>query len=745
MRRVEVPVNTSSPWVQTRLSGLEASSPVSFRVAAMLFGCDAPVVWSHNVTVTTSAASPPSPPTSLQLVHATGGAVQVSWLPHSDDGGEPASRFHVLVFDPRSDSSVSLVVRSTATEKVAATVNALLALTEYQVQVAAENSAGTSDFCPALTLHTLAVSKPSPPLNLTGNSTSGGSIRIGWSGVADTGGVTTLDFIVYKVGSSSEACSTAGLSCLVTGLQASTTYDFVVVSLHATEMSAPSETVSATTTTASSPGDVAAPHLVEQQSDCSRFSPLQPPCNPSGGAIEVQLGGTLDSGGLPIQMFGLQQWFPFQKTWRNVYTGESNTTTVSGLEPELTFQFRQLVKTAVGWSDPSPSMEASTTAASKPSVPRNVQISTTTGGAFCVSWITPIDSGGVALSSFHAYISTQAAQPSQCISPSDDSCTRLGAIPVKDNTACFGQLEPMSVYRFRLAASNVIGVGPLSPEVFISTTAATAPQAPSVPVELNVKAASVDVSWTPPVDTGGGTPVSFEAVVVPRPEHGASLLTLPFCWTGCKLHVDSLQSDKWYNISIRLITSANDGSRLEGQWSEAVSMLTRTTADPGYSTFVIAETTLLESTDSGIIHEIAISRLGGVFGDSTGWVRVQAFQHVDANGNVATSEASKIELVGWGGITSRTGVLYSIASGTNGTTVGITLQNDDTFQSDEHVVVCLDRMGSQVSGPSIDCMTVNIIDDGDAGVVFLAVNGTQRVAAIEGQGSVDVEVVRYTK
>jgi LPXTG-motif cell wall-anchored protein len=147
-----------------------------------------------------------------------------------------------------------------------------------------------------------------------------------------------------------------------------------------------------------------------------------------------------------------------------------------------------------------------------PVYPQALDIETSgTKGRLRATWDAPND-GGSPITGYTLTLTPDAAV--------------LGALPVtaqvppSATSYTFDDL-PVGDYTVKAVATNVIGRSPLVTSSVATVTAATVPDAPSVPV-LTPGEASLGVTWQPPVDDGGSTLTEY----VIKFSHGLSV-TIP--------------------------------------------------------------------------------------------------------------------------------------------------------------------------------------------------------------------------
>jgi hypothetical protein len=76
------------------------------------------------------------------------------------------------------------------------------------------------------------------------------------------------------------------------------------------------------------------------------------------------------------------------------------------------------------------------------------------------AWEAPVDNGGVKLASYKIYVARGSESFEVVVDAASESNPSL-TIHTED------QLEPNQTYKFRVAATNIVGEGPMSNEIFV--------------------------------------------------------------------------------------------------------------------------------------------------------------------------------------------------------------------------------------------------------------------------------------
>jgi len=186
----------------------------------------------------------PGAPTSLSTTVGSGQVV-VNFTAGSDGGST------ILRYEYELDDSDSWISAGVAASPV--TVTGLTNGTTYSIKIRAVNAAGDGAESAATTATPDVDGLPTQPTSLTAVVIDDTSIDLDWSAPDDDGGETVTDYVVqYKLSTAStwttfsDAVSpTAGAT--VTGLTASTSYDFRVAAVNGVGQGAYTDAVSETT------------------------------------------------------------------------------------------------------------------------------------------------------------------------------------------------------------------------------------------------------------------------------------------------------------------------------------------------------------------------------------------------------------------------------------------------------------------------------------------------------------------
>jgi len=292
------------------------------------------------------------------------------------------------------------------------------------------------------------------------------SLSVTWQ--APSGGVTPSGYdVAYSTDDSdyTSAGTVSSTSTTISGLNAGTSYWVRVRALNGT--TAGSWQRSSTTTTA----------LALRAPD----APIGLTVVPDPTSLQVAWTAPADNGGSPILHYDVAHTSD-DSTWVADDTTATTETTITNLIDGTQYRVRIRAVNVLGsgpWVTSDPRVAPRVPAA--PSAPRSPG-ATAGDGSLSVSWATPLDDGGRAVTTYAVESSTD-----------DSTWTSRGTVAGTSTT--IGSLANGQAYSIRIAAINVIGQGPWA------TTSGT-PTAPPPP---------------PPRGGGGGGAVGVPEVVAQGP------------------------------------------------------------------------------------------------------------------------------------------------------------------------------------------------------------------------------------
>ncbi|WP_428225428.1 reprolysin-like metallopeptidase [Flavobacterium sp.] len=230
-------LKTTTTATSLAVSGLSASTTYSFYVVARDAAGNTSAN-SNTVTVTTAAAADTTAPTTVSALASgtTASATNLSWTVATDNIG-------VTGYNVYQNG-----VLKTTTTTTSLAVSGLSASTTYNFYVVAKDAVGnTSANSNTVTVTTAAAADTTAPTTVTASAsgTTTSATNLSWTVATDNTGVTGYN--VYQNGVLKT--TTTATSLAVSGLSASSAYNFYVVAKDAAgNLSANSNTVTVTTT-----------------------------------------------------------------------------------------------------------------------------------------------------------------------------------------------------------------------------------------------------------------------------------------------------------------------------------------------------------------------------------------------------------------------------------------------------------------------------------------------------------------
>ena len=315
----------------------------------------------------------------------------------------------------------------------------------------------------------------SAPTGVTGTRQDG-AVLVSWSAPDSDGGGAITSYVVSTYadpgGLGTQTCSTATLSCVVSGLTNGTSYSFVVTATNAWGAQS-SSTESSGVIPAGTPGK---PTLVT--------------ATPGNGSALVSW-SSADPNGSPITGYTVTS----SPDSQSCTTTGATSCTVSSLTDGRTYTFTVVATNAMGPGSPSDPSAGVAPQADAPGRPTGVTAAAGNGSAL-VSWTAPADNGGSDITGYEV-----------TSSPGSLTCSTTGAL-----SCTVSGLTNGHQYTFVVVATN--DAGPSSPS---DPSSSVTPQgvAPSKPTGVTATpgVGTARVSWSAPAS--GDVPMTYQVISSP--------------------------------------------------------------------------------------------------------------------------------------------------------------------------------------------------------------------------------------
>jgi subtilisin family serine protease len=316
------------------------------------------------------------------------------------------------------------------------------------------------------------------------------SVRLTWNAPSFNGGAAITDYVVEyattSAGSNALVWTTfadgvsVSTTATVTGLTNGTQYQFRVSAVNAVGRSAASSTVTVTPVYA---GVAGAPRALTAVA----------------GRMKLTLSwqSPLSNGGFTITDYAIETSTDSGVTWTRFADSVTTSTSATLTVPTggVAYQVRVRAVNSFGLGEASNIAEATPTANGGPSAVRNVVATATLLGA-SVSWTTPLDNGGGAITEYVVDYTIDG-----------ENFTGTRRLTAFTRSAVFSGLAGGVPHTIRVRALNLFGTG-VEGTAVVTPIAPTVPSAPrSLTVTVNYNSASM--YWSTPQTTGGSTILGY--------------------------------------------------------------------------------------------------------------------------------------------------------------------------------------------------------------------------------------------
>eukprot|EP00744_Colponema_vietnamica_P003777 GILI01005732.1.p1 GENE.GILI01005732.1~~GILI01005732.1.p1 ORF type:complete len:2203 (+),score=253.12 GILI01005732.1:565-6609(+) len=284
-----------------------------------------------------------------------------------------------------------------------------------------------------------------------------------------------------------------------------------------------------------------------------------------------------DLGGFPLVFF---EWRKDGGAWNNYPIGLGSQSPFilsdTAIVARRTYTYQVRTYTDVGYS--TVAVQANFIAATTPSSPSGLTITSTGRGIVAMSWTAPNDNGAT-ITHYNIYYS--------------DATVQFGSVSVAGPfTTTHGNVSTLTAgmtYKFQVAAVNVLGESELSSTDF--GIAAGPPKAPSNPVVTLAGAGAVMIRWGPPSDDSGTPVTGYELLWDAGSVYNfTTLFVSALDPTALSYPASGLIGGATYRVKVRAFNAATFQANAEqGVLSDAVSFVPASTPDaPSQPTFVNA-------------------------------------------------------------------------------------------------------------------------------------------------------------
>jgi hypothetical protein len=262
-----------------------------------------------------------------------------------------------------------------------AVISGLAASTEYDIEVIAANAGGNGTPSSIVNATTAAIPTqvPGQVTGLSATGPSASTVNLAWSAPISGGAVGSYTAQYRVTGQSSWITAATGVSATnytVTGLTASTAYDFSVFAVNAAGNGTPSSVANATTTVAA-PGT---PTALTAGTMTQTTAPVSWTAPSSGGAVTT---------------YTLQYRVTGAGSWTQITGLTVTSTTITGLTAGTQYDLQVAAVNAGGTSAFTATTNA-TTVVANPGLPTALTLGTATSTTQPLSWTAPASGGAVA-------------------------------------------------------------------------------------------------------------------------------------------------------------------------------------------------------------------------------------------------------------------------------------------------------------------------------------------------------------
>ncbi|OWZ22856.1 hypothetical protein PHMEG_0002378 [Phytophthora megakarya] len=551
--------------------------------------------------------------------------------------------------------------------------------TAYTYSVCAWNSAGTSLKSSLVSASTKSsIVAPSQPLQLAQSNSSGGSIGLTWQIPVDNGGVSILGYKLYRNGVwwADVGANGTTLSYLdEQNLAASQHYVYVVQATNSIGLGAMSANLDATTTQATPP-------------------------NPPAQLEVVVLGGNLtatwvpaaNSGGIPLTYYRLNVLVGSNVAFSTNLTTSQLTYTIFGLRASIPYAIVATSGNSIGESS-TQKLVANGGAVRPAAPPTPERYNNATGlqlWMIVLKLYLPIDDGGAPINQLFLY---QNGSKIRSDPVNTDNQAVLGDATSRYILDEIGPLHAGATYYFAVSAFSsvsTIGEGFRSDAVKVVTDPATLPSTPINLVVALRTSFSVFLQWDASADTGGDD-VVYEIAYNNTNTSESSYAQA----TETTAEIPKLVPDDVYIFRVRARNSAGTSV-----WTPGLSAQTDVT-QRGVVTFNVASLTVFENATSVTIQLVRVNGSSSTISCS----------YTNTGGTAADGQDYTLP--------PESTRSFSFVGALTVQSFNVQIINDDVYQPNPRTIILTltDTTPARTTPVSPTSLTINILDDGDAGTI----------------------------
>src|SRR5438445_534581 len=426
-------------------------------------GLGSPMTHNLNPFLSPQALVAPGQPIGLAANVISSSRINLSWTAPASNGGSAITGYQI---ERSTDGGTTwnTIVANTASTATSYSNYIHLAITTNTYRVSAINGIGTSFPSSLASATTSIATAPDPPRYLSATTVSPSQINLSWWTPVNTGGSVITG---YQIERSTDGGTTWNTIVANTGsalyinhysnyfLSANSTYTYRVSAINAIGTSAPSNTASATTSPATVPDP---PRYL----NATAVSPSQ---------INLSWWTPVNSGGSVITGYKIERSTDGGTTWTTIVANTGSALYINHysnyfLSASTTYTYRVSAINAIGTSAPSNTASATTSPATVPDPPRYLSATTVSPSQINLSWWTPVNTGGSAITGYQIERSTDGGTTWNVIVANTGSALYINHY---SNTG----LLPSTTYTYRVSTINAIGTSLPSSTASATTSPAT--------------------------------------------------------------------------------------------------------------------------------------------------------------------------------------------------------------------------------------------------------------------------------